>query len=132
MPIPWSGDRPDYGFAPAGSPAQPWLPKPDGWGPLTVAAQLGQPDSMLELYRAALRMRHRHPALGDGSLEWLDLPAKVLGFRRHPGFVCVVNFGPDPIRLADLLSDWSDQPAPTVLFVSRSIRMKPPNSRLTA
>jgi alpha-glucosidase len=118
VPIPWSGDQPDYGFSPAGSLAEPWLPQPDGWGPLTVSAQLGQPDSMLELYRAVLRIRHSHPALGDGSLEWLDLPATVLGFRRDPGFACVVNFGPDPIRLADLLSEWSNDPAPTVLVAS--------------
>jgi alpha-glucosidase len=46
---------------------------------------------MLELYRAALRLRHQDPGLGDGTLTWLDLPEGVLGFTRESGLVCVVN-----------------------------------------
>jgi alpha-glucosidase len=121
VPIPWSGDRPDYGFGPARSTAQPWLPQPPGWAPLSIAAQTGRRDSMLELYRAALRIRHRHPALGDGAMTWLDLPPTVLGFRREPGFACVVNFGPDPIALADIASAWPGHPGPRVLLSSEPL-----------
>ena len=56
VPLPWSGDRPPYGFSPDGS-ARPWLDQPDDWAPLTVAAQTGDPASMLALYRAGLRLR---------------------------------------------------------------------------
>jgi alpha-glucosidase len=121
VPIPWSGGRPDYGFGPAGSTAEPWLPQPRGWAPLSVAAQTGRPGSMLELYRAALRIRRRHPALGDGAMTWLDLPPTVLGFRREPGFACVVNFGPDPITLADVASAWPGHLAARMLLSSEPL-----------
>jgi alpha-glucosidase len=102
VPIPWRGSEPDYGFGPEGSAASPWLPQPPRWGPLTVAAQTGRADSTLELYRAALQIRRRHPALGDGTMEWLDLPLGLLGFGREPGFICVVNLSDEPFPLSDL------------------------------
>ncbi len=55
MPIPWSGDAPPYGFGPG--EAQPWIPQPDDWAPLTAAAQEGDEDSTLEFYRRALAAR---------------------------------------------------------------------------
>jgi alpha-glucosidase len=97
VPMPWSGDAPPFGFGPAR--AQPWLPQPADWSPLTVEAQDRDPDSHLSLYRAALRIRRRHPALGDGRLRWVDTPAHVLCFDRDPGFRCVVNFGAAPTEL---------------------------------
>jgi alpha-glucosidase len=91
VPLPWSGTRPPYGFSPEGSTADPWLPQPPDWAGLTAEAETGDPGSMLELYREALRLRRRTPALGGGPLTWLDLPEGVLGFARDPGFACVVN-----------------------------------------
>ncbi len=91
VPVPWSGTRPPYGFSPEGVTAQPWLPQPDDWAGLTVEAETGDPGSMLELYRSALRLRRATPGLGDGSLSWLDLPTGVLGFTRESGLACVVN-----------------------------------------
>ena len=95
VPLPWSGDRPPYGFSPetpsgtAGAP--PWLPQPDDWAGLTAEAQTGDDGSMLELYRSALALRRATPELGDGDLVWLDLPEGVLGFTRGSGVACVVN-----------------------------------------
>lgn len=54
---------------------------------------------MLELYRTALRLRRENPALGDGTLTWLDVPAGVLALRRDPGFVCVINLSTEPYPL---------------------------------
>ncbi|MEU2923648.1 glycoside hydrolase family 13 protein [Streptomyces sp. NPDC007251] len=99
VPLPWSGQAAPYGFTPEGSPAAPWLPQPDDWAPLTAEAQTGDDTSMLELYRTALRRRREHPALGDGTLTWLDTPADVLAFRRDPGFLCVVNLSTEPYAL---------------------------------
>ncbi|MFJ3616652.1 glycoside hydrolase family 13 protein [Streptomyces iakyrus] len=96
VPIPWSGPAAPYGF---GTGAKPWLPQPDDWAGLSVEAQTGDPASMLELYRAALRIRRDHPALGDGAMTWLDTPEGVLAFRREPGFVCVVNLSGAPYEL---------------------------------
>ncbi|MEU1177399.1 glycoside hydrolase family 13 protein [Streptomyces sp. NPDC005820] len=102
VPIPWSGETAPYGFSPADATAAPWLPQPADWAPYTVAAQTGDETSMLELYRAALRVRRDHPALGDGTLTWLDdAPEGVLAFRREPGFVCVVNLSTEPYPLPE-------------------------------
>jgi alpha-glucosidase len=96
VPLPWSGDEPPFGFAPT---ASTWLPQPADWASLTAQRQGGDPASMLTLYRDALRLRKRLPALGDGPFAWHDSAPGVLAFRREPGFVCVVNFGPDPAGL---------------------------------
>jgi alpha-glucosidase len=53
---------------------------------------------MLELYRSALRIRRAEPALGDGSMSWLDAPDGVLAFDRGD-VQCVVNLSPRPTRL---------------------------------
>jgi alpha-glucosidase len=94
VPLPWSGDSAPYGFGGA-----PWLPQPADWAPLTVAAQESDPGSMLTLYRRALRIRSDEPALGDGSLEWLESGDGVLAFAREPGFTCVVNLSGTPVEL---------------------------------
>ncbi|MEO5709545.1 MAG: glycoside hydrolase family 13 protein [Nocardioidaceae bacterium] len=91
VPVPWSGTASPYGFSPEGSTAAPWLPQPSDWAGLTVEAETGDPASMLELYRSALRLRRETPGFGDGSLSWLDLPEGVLGFAREPGLACIVN-----------------------------------------
>ncbi|MDX3093545.1 glycoside hydrolase family 13 protein [Streptomyces sp. ME01-24h] len=94
VPIPWTADGPSHGFGPAGS----WLPQPAGWGALSVQAQSGDPDSTLELYRSALRLRRELPGLGDGPMRWLDAPEGVLAFSR-PGLVCTLNVLAEPVRL---------------------------------
>jgi alpha-glucosidase len=99
VPLPWSGDQPPFGFSREDATAAPWLPQPAAWKDLTAEAQSSDPDSMLELYRAALRLRRGHPALGDGDLAWDDAPKDVLAFTRAPGFRCVVNLAATPTPL---------------------------------
>jgi alpha-glucosidase len=106
VPIPWSGDASPFGFSPEtpdrdGDGPHPWLPQPADWGRYTVEALDRDPDSILTLYREALRLRHEHPALGDGTLRWLATPDDVLVFERDPGFVCVVNFSDNAFPLPD-------------------------------
>jgi len=98
IPLPWAGDRQPYGFSREGAD-RPWLDQPDDWGGLTVAAQSEVPTSMLALYRAGLRLRRATPGLGDGSLQWLPSTGSVLAFARGEGFICIVNFGADPVDL---------------------------------
>lgn len=90
VPLPWAGDEPPFGFSPDGATA-PWLPQPAGWKDQTVRAQTGDASSMLELYRAAIRIRRAEPALGDGTMSWLPAPDDVLAYHRRPGFTCLVN-----------------------------------------
>ncbi|WP_370962286.1 glycoside hydrolase family 13 protein [Amycolatopsis sp. cg9] len=99
VPLPWSGSAPPFGFT--GGDAPTWLPQPAHWRTLTAAAQAGDPDSMLSLYRAALAQRREHPALGDGTMTWLPAPDGVLSFTREPGFGCVVNLSAEPYALPD-------------------------------
>jgi alpha-glucosidase len=100
VPLPWAGTAPPFGFSPVPA-APPWLPQPPEWASHTVQAQDGDPGSMLELYRAALRIRRAHPALGDGGLRWAspDPGPGVLCFTRDPGFTCVVNLSGSPVGL---------------------------------
>ncbi|GAA4814935.1 glycoside hydrolase family 13 protein [Tomitella cavernea] len=95
VPLPWSGDRPPYGFSPDGAAVPPWLPQPDDWAPRTAAAQDGDPSSMLELYRTALRLRRTLPA--DAPLRWLPAPDGVLHFSRGDALRCLVNLTGDAV-----------------------------------
>jgi alpha-glucosidase len=99
VPLPWSGDEPPFGFSPEESSAEPWLPQPAEWKDRTVQAQTGDPSSMLELYRAAIRLRRAEPGLHQPTMAWLDLDPAVLAYRRGPDFACVVNMSDRPITL---------------------------------
>ena len=96
VPLPWSGTEPSYGFSPDGAQA-PWLPQPDGWGPLTVETQTGDEASTLQLYRRALRLR-RECWAGAGDVEWVDAPDDVLAFRRGD-VQCWLNAGDGPVPM---------------------------------
>jgi alpha-glucosidase len=119
VPLPWDRDGSSYGFSrtdSVSSPAPPWLPQPAGWGERSVAAQDGDPDSFLTLYRQALRIRREHPALGIGpagvgsasaspagpsAMEWRTAPGDALYFTRDPGFAFLANLGTAPLRLPE-------------------------------
>lgn len=105
VPLPWSGQKPPFGFSPAAAYADPWLPQPTEWRDQSVQAQDVDAQSMLALYRAALRLR-KSVVKGAGDLQWLELAAGMLGFQRGRSFACVVNIsgGPEPLPAhADIL-----------------------------
>ena len=94
VPLPWSRGGSDFGFSEVDDPAAPWLPQPPDWGTCSVEAQAGDPSSFWNLYRAALRLRRDHPALGAGTLRWLEGGGTdLLSFAREPGFVFAANLG---------------------------------------
>jgi alpha-glucosidase len=97
VPLPWSGSAPPFGFSPPGSEAESWLPQPDRWAPLTVAAQAADPGSMLSLYRRSLAIRRSDPDLATETFAWLPSASDVLAFRRGERFVSMTNFGSAPI-----------------------------------
>jgi alpha-glucosidase len=99
VPLPWSGQEPPFGFSPAGAASQPWLPQPKEWRDLTVEAETAAADSMLRLYREALRIRRIEPALGDGPMSWLPSADGVLAFDRGASVRCVANLSPAPVEL---------------------------------
>jgi alpha-glucosidase len=107
IPMPWTRGDNSFGFSGTNggsAPAPPWLPQPGDWGKYSIAAQDEDSGSFLHLYRAALRVRRAHPALGVGgghgdAMHWLDGPDDTLCFAREPGFVFVANLGPAPLPL---------------------------------
>jgi alpha-glucosidase len=98
VPLPWQADRPGFGFGPAGG-ATPWLPQPEQWRQLAADQQASDRGSMLELYRAALRIRKARAQLSDDGLSWQQTPPGVLAFDRPGGFGCVVNLAGAPVPL---------------------------------
>ncbi len=99
VPLPWAGQEPPFGFSPPGATGQPWLPQPKEWRELTVESETGEPDSMLELYRRALRIRRAEPGLGAApGMTWLSAPDGVLAFDRG-GVACVANLASGPVEL---------------------------------
>jgi alpha-glucosidase len=116
VPLPWSGTEPPFGFSPAGladpdgaaartgAAGPPWLPQPKEWRDLTVAAETANPDSMLRLYREALRIRRSDPAFGGTPLAWQPSADGVLAFDRGTGdrgtgVRCVANLSAEPVAL---------------------------------
>jgi alpha-glucosidase len=79
VPLPWSGTVAPYGFT---TGTTTWLPMPDDWAGVTVAAEQAEPASTLNLYRDALAQRRALPDLHQAALAWLDGPQDCLGFRR--------------------------------------------------
>lgn len=65
----------------------PWQPFSTDDPAVSVAAQEGNPASLLERYRSLIRLRSEHAPLDVGSAAVLrDLPAGVIGFvREHAG-----------------------------------------------
>lgn len=94
VPIPWSRNEQFFGF----SDVPPWLPPPDHWGDYSVEAQEEDPRSMLNLYRAAIRIRADHLA-GNEQMEWIDVGPDVIAFSRSGGIKCIVNFGDAPVPM---------------------------------
>jgi alpha-glucosidase len=97
VPLPWTGNEPPFGFSQG---HEPWLPQPKEWRELTVEAESGDPASMLELYRGALRIRKARLAPA-GELTWLDSPEGVLAFDRQAGLRCVANLSAVPAELPE-------------------------------
>ncbi|MBV8901347.1 MAG: alpha glucosidase [Verrucomicrobia bacterium] len=91
-PMPWTGEGLAAGF----SQVEPWLPVPEEHRRLSVAAQAGDPGSVLNHVKALLAWRRHRPALVAGDLQFQPGNGPVLAFRRtsgnHPSVWCAFNF----------------------------------------
>ena len=99
VPLPWRGSEPPYGFSPAGSAGEPWLPQPEGWATYTVESEEHDETSTLHLYRTALAVRRELLVGRDAGFEWIESDPLVLHFRRGTTFECIVNFSDRPIAV---------------------------------
>jgi alpha-glucosidase len=98
-PMQWDSS-PNAGFCPRG--VDPWLPVAEGFERRNVAVEEEEADSVLALYRRALRLRRSSTALRFGSYLRVEAPADVLVYVREnaPERVLVaVNFASRPVPL---------------------------------
>jgi len=96
VPLPWTHEGDSYGFGSGPS----WLPQPAGFSRNAVSAQSGHPESTLEMYREALRVRRQ--LQGAEELEWVPTGnPDVLHFVRPGGWHCATNFGTEPVPLPE-------------------------------
>jgi alpha-glucosidase len=101
-PMPWTASSPNAGFTTA---AVPWLPLGPDIATANVATQTGDPQSMLELQRALLRLRRTNLAVRHGDLHWIDsLGPTVVAFTRRGGSSSPVtvfaNFGDETVDIS--------------------------------
>ena len=95
-PMVWDGGNASSGF----STGRPWLPIKAPQAARHVAGQAGDPDSVLETYRALLRLRKSSPALVTGGTDFLDTSDPVLAYVRGGEYLCVFNLSPEIVEIA--------------------------------
>jgi len=96
-PMPWNGTA-GGGF----TTGKPWYRFAPGQGTTNVAAQTGDPASLLSHYRRWIRVRHASPALSRGAVQVLHAEGPVLAFVRTQGQERVLvthNLGSEPEAL---------------------------------
>jgi alpha-glucosidase len=96
-PMQWDASA-NAGF----SNAAPWLPLADDFVRENVLNLDADPASILNLYRALIRLRKQHQALISGSYQLIAAKENLLIYRRAGNAHCVLvvlNFGADPVEL---------------------------------
>ncbi|HEU4383293.1 MAG TPA: alpha-amylase family glycosyl hydrolase [Anaeromyxobacteraceae bacterium] len=99
-PMAWDGSE-KGGF----STGEPWMPFAPGKESANVAAETGDPASLLSRYRSLIRARHASPALSRGDLALLPARAPLLAFLRRGGGETVLvahNLGAAPAEATGL------------------------------
>jgi alpha-glucosidase len=93
VPLPWEKGNASNGFNQTG---KAWLPQPEGYADLSRDQQVGNPDSTLELYRSALKLRS-DLKLGEGSFDWVSTHAELS--YQNGELKVIHNFTNQPIEL---------------------------------
>jgi alpha-glucosidase len=102
-PMQWDMNLVSAGF----SNDRPWLPTP-AYG-VDVASQRADPDSLLNLYRRLLQLRHAHPCLRSDDYEDVEAGPDVYAYRRTCGnnkLMVLLNFA-DARRPVAVSRDWT-------------------------
>jgi alpha-glucosidase len=92
-PMAWDAGAPNAGFSMGN--VRPWLPVKAAQAANAVAGQAGQADSVLEFYRAMLRLRRETEELRTGRTAFFDVSEPVLAFTRGGTVLCVFNLSPE-------------------------------------
>ena len=105
-PMVWEVQAEHAGF----STVAPWLPVSSDQGRRAVDVQEHQPDSLLNHYRAAIALRHEHPALAVGDFSIVDADATLLLFRRATAaetIFCAFNLGDEAVEADMPAGHWA-------------------------
>ncbi len=121
-PMQWDGS-PAAGF----TTGQPWLPVASPPVP-NAAAERDDPASLLNLYRALLRLRADCRPLREGSYHPLEAGDQVLAFERRASderVLVVLNFGAEPASVEGLVPDAALRLLSTASKAGESGRLAP-------
>ena len=96
-PMQWEAG-PNAGFS---TTAQTWLPVAPGYKTRNVSAESGDPDSLLNYYKALIRLRRENRALRDGDFVLVnEADHNVLSYLRRASdgtaVLVALNFSPKP------------------------------------
>ena len=115
-----------WGVTADGNPAftdgQPWEALQSDWATRTVDAQAADPNSLLNTYRALVRLRNQHPALRSGSMTLLESSSpRVVSYLRQQGdelLLVVANLDRQPVSDYALRSDVAldDRASATIVY----------------
>src|SRR5216683_2243513 len=97
-PMQWDATR-YAGF----SQAPPWLPLADDFARENVVNLHADPRSILNLYKALIRLRRQQPLLVEGSYVPIAADGDLLLYRRESGAAAIVvalNLGVEPVSIA--------------------------------
>ncbi|PVZ53686.1 alpha-amylase family glycosyl hydrolase [Arthrobacter sp. H-02-3] len=104
VPLPWTGDAAlNHGFSLVEPAADPWLPVPSGWGAVAVERQQQDPESALNLTKAALELRRQlwnnEVFTADDGGSWRVEAGNLLICERNEHFLVAVAMGTEPVQL---------------------------------
>jgi alpha-glucosidase len=95
VPLPWEQGNQSNGFSSSG---KTWLPQPESYQALARSAQADLPDSTLNFYKKALKLRSELK-LGEGSFDWVSTSDDLM---YENGQILVVhNFSNQPVLLPE-------------------------------
>jgi len=126
-PMPWNGGA-GGGF----TTGTPWYRFAPEQATTHVAAQTGDPRSLLSHYRRWIRARHASPALSRGELRLLHAEGPVLAFVRTQGAERVLvahNLGAEPQEISIPVE--SNRPEPLLATDGATATREGPALRLT-
>ena len=116
-PMQWN-DHPQAGF----STVKPWLKVHPEYRKRNVQQQLADLDSLLNFYRAAIRLRRNTPALTRGTFRLLEgMPSSVLAYIREQNsqkVLVILNFGTG--RAVTPMPEWVNPRSVKLLLNSRA------------
>jgi len=99
-PMSWVPDGEPGGFSSSATPFRPLAPNR---ATHNVQSQRQDPESLLNFYKALLKLRSQHPALQSGRYEQAVAEGQVLRFVRHLGkdrLLVAINYGESSAKLA--------------------------------